>query len=245
MQAQMMYQRRPDWLELIIAEDYKLVSQPDFYEKHYKRNGLGTYEFLGAAALSSTLIRDTFNRLGRPVRVLDVGTGAGHVVKQALQAGHQAQGVTALDFRKTLLNQGLGDDNYIVGDVHRLRDLPKIQSEYDVVLSRWTLRHLPDPLSVIEQMADLVADGGTLAVDAISQGAVKIKYRTEVGTVYGFPELNQDLDLAGFQLHPVSERFVRDTPLGLPFHIHDIVAIRLTSGPVRFAVDYEQSYQPA
>ncbi len=238
-----MYKRRPDWVGEAIALDFAEVSKPDSHER-YLYNGQGSYDFLGGIALSSTIIRDTAERLGRSIRVLDVGAGAGHVVQQALRDGHEAQGVSAFDYRKTELARDLADTNYLIGDAHGLLELPGVQPQYDVVLSRWTLRHLTDPLSVIEQMADLVSEGGTLAIDFTRRRLVD--YRTIKGTQYSAHECAEDLLAVGLQLHPVSEKFVHDSPAGLPFYVPDIIATRGNNGaPVRFHVEYDDFAQAA
>jgi hypothetical protein len=100
------------------------------------------------------------------LNVLDVGTGAGYFI--AFNKHHNVQGVTAHDYRKLpefASPTPLDDDQYIVGNAEYLDLLPGLHPVNDLVVSRWTLQHLVDPLATIEQMAARVDIGGILAMD--------------------------------------------------------------------------------
>lgn len=94
-----------------------------------------------------------------PGSILDVGAGAGSVVEQLQQWGHEAHGVTAYTYGST-------NSNLHEGDVNRLSQLkPLHDKRFDAVISRWTLRHLTDPLCCLEQMANMTVAGGELITD--------------------------------------------------------------------------------
>lgn len=96
-------------------------------------------------------------------RILDVGAARGTFIQTCAALGHTAFGLTAKDYAEG------SNKNIVMGDAHRLmsvlagQDLPLA---YDLVVSRYTLMHLKDPLTCLEQMLNLTARGGRIVTDS-------------------------------------------------------------------------------
>lgn len=237
----MLYNHRPDWLKTCIYEEFERISSEELI-KNYTFNGQGSYEFLAPTVNSFALIRAKELELNRKLRILDVGAGAGFIILNALAEGHDAQGISAIDYRDTELGKDLDDAVYKVCDAHNLIEIPGLLTKFDVVLSRWTLRHLLDPLSVIEQMASLVGDGGVIAFDATNRR--EVDYLTVYGTQYGTKDFFYDMCDAGFSSHPFTDHLIGHYSTNiLPFMTPDFVANRSGDGLVEFNAFYGEHLQ--
>jgi SAM-dependent methyltransferase len=104
-------------------------------------------------------------------RVLDVGSGPGHT---ALACAPHAQQVTALDLSSEMLDaarelareRGIFNLDFELGDVEAL---PFPDASFDVVTSRFSAHHYPDPGRAVAEVARVLAPGGRLLlVDSIS-----------------------------------------------------------------------------
>jgi SAM-dependent methyltransferase len=96
--------------------------------------------------------------------VLDIGCGEGLVLKnyadRCVREGDPARvlGISAVDYSN-------GNNPFIkVADVHDLGQLVG-DEKWDRVMSKYTLMHLGDPLSVYEQALNAVKHGGTITTD--------------------------------------------------------------------------------
>lgn len=196
----LMHERRsPEVQELI--DDRFANLQVTF--PNYSRWGISNAYTFKPCISTTRLITELRERRGdQPLRVLDVGAGAGSLVVSGV-ADRQEQdvvhGVSAYDFRQdvtlaTLTRLATVGDAYKVGDAETLDAIPGLLPEYDLVVSRWTIRHLLDKVGAFEQMANRVAVGGILAVDNFHWDSLDLSHRTSCQTVY------QALARAGFDL---------------------------------------------
>ena len=164
---------------------------------------------------------------------MDVGTGYGHFLRWLLREGHHPIGVSANDYRD--FDFGLPripDTNYIVGDAHGLVNLLEPNSQFDLATTRWTLRHLVDPLSVLEQMANAVRTNGLLVFDSF-------RWNPDVHRNVGFGIVAIALQEAGFDLidGAGTPRAIDQDRYASTF---DSVWRRGDdSQPVRFPIDYD------
>lgn len=92
-------------------------------------------------------------------RILDVGAGAGRYMQYLTSLGHDAIGVSAYDYSNGT------NPTLKLGDIHSLQSIEGVRGHYQYVMSRWTLRHLADPLACFEQMLDSTAVGGETLID--------------------------------------------------------------------------------
>lgn len=99
-------------------------------------------------------------------RVLDVACGPGIVAcAAAAQAGH----VTGIDLTPAMIDQararqqaqGLANLDWRVGDA---TVLPFADGGFDVVLTRYSFHHLPDPIAALREMKRVCRPGGRVVV---------------------------------------------------------------------------------
>ena len=115
--------------------------------------------------------------LGPGQRVLDLGCGLGHVSFLVAELVGPDGSVTGLDADTTLLavaeqrRQAAGVTNvrFVEGDVRSwLRD-----GDYDAVVGRLILFHLPDAVDVVRRHAEALAQGGLVAAVDFDVGAMR------------------------------------------------------------------------
>jgi hypothetical protein len=163
-----MRDRRPDWLVHAINTEFD--SLPNL-SKGYSFHGLESdYKF---GKVTATEIIRQFRekaRSGGPVRVLDIGTGAGcFITGNTWNDDDVAHGVTGQDYRTIEVLAPYApepdDPRYIVGNAEYLDDLPGLLPKYDVVVSKMTYLHFVDEIGTLEQIANRVVRGGLLCLD--------------------------------------------------------------------------------
>jgi SAM-dependent methyltransferase len=100
------------------------------------------------------------------MQVLDVACGPGIVAcAAALQAGH----VTGIDLTPAMLEQArerqrnlkLDNVDWHVGDARRL---PFADGSFDIVLTRYSFHHMPDPAAALREMKRVCRKGGRVVV---------------------------------------------------------------------------------
>ncbi|KAF8210562.1 S-adenosyl-L-methionine-dependent methyltransferase [Mycena galopus ATCC 62051] len=147
-----------------------------------KKNGIGTDLLLDCSA------RDQLSRLdaqsngidnflnnklcpediGQPQKILEIGAGSGAWAIRAAKQYPEAQ-VLAVDMNP--LPARPLPSNLSYQQVNLLEPFPFASGSFDVVHIRLVLCHLPDGLSVLSRIIDLVAPGGWLLVDEIDWSA--------------------------------------------------------------------------
>jgi ubiquinone/menaquinone biosynthesis C-methylase UbiE len=180
-QSPPMHERRPPWLRSAIDARFEWVRSSDGRTgpKVYHWNGiLDNYEFFfaGDPDLISTieLLDHMEERRSEPLRILDIGTGAGTFVLNCLRRGHFAHGISAHDYRDTKfghVTKQIPKSAYIIADANNLSAIPGIYNEYDLVVSHSAFVHFVDPLGTLEQAVNMLAPSGVAVTTAIDVGA--------------------------------------------------------------------------
>lgn len=225
-----MHERRSEAFSIGIRNKFDKM-QKRHHTPGYDCGGTDVVYDMGTRSIpftSADLVRLIVGNLQRPLRILDIGTGAGTFVLASRKAGHDAVGVTAHDYRKSdkpiyAAARKIPDRAYIIGDAHHLDQLPGVDNDYDLIISSMAFMHLVDPFSVLEQAANKLALQGTLAVDYIPEE--RYEDPPNAGVVI------ESLTSSGFD---VSHVIKAD---GLP-KLEPLVAVRHSIEPVRFLVEY-------
>lgn len=99
--------------------------------------------------------------VGRPLRLLDVGTGTGLLAKAALAVDVE---VTAVDPDPDMLR--IAEDRAAAATFRRagLPDLPFSDGAFDVVVANFVVNHLQDPLAGVRELVRVAAPGAAVAV---------------------------------------------------------------------------------
>lgn len=162
-----LHERRPDWVRNMVDENYDSEhAWPHNFSMLGANGAERGYDF--GPHDSPALADGLRTELGRPLRVLDVGTGTGIPVVYHIDQGDTAQGITAFDYRVVNPFHVFKNNNeaYLVANAETMDGIKGLASGYDLVMSRRTLHHLIDTLGTFEQMANRTAPGGILCIDA-------------------------------------------------------------------------------
>lgn len=137
-----------------------------FYAQFHKSFETGGgYELFEAASSRSfnrkiKIIKQRVKSSGEKIRLLDVGCGKGYFVEKCVEAGMDAQGIdlssTAIEFARNAgrpCNRG------------RVEDIDSKKHQFDVVTFWATIEHLPDLLSALIKIRELLTPGGALFFD--------------------------------------------------------------------------------
>lgn len=144
--------------------------------------------------------------------VLDVATGTGYL---AMALAPHAKRVIAIDITPGMLElavlaageMGLGNIENLVGDVEHL---PFCEPEFDVVSTRFSFHHFPEPLKSLSEMARVIRPGGKLVIEdtVSSEDTTKSEYQNTMENLrdpshirhYRASELEQMMHMAGFEV---------------------------------------------
>ncbi|MCA9332769.1 class I SAM-dependent methyltransferase [Candidatus Saccharibacteria bacterium] len=170
LQLQPMHTRRPDQVNQSIDCAFRYLQSE--FPSGYIHHGLGSsYEFMPATSTFELVV--ALRRDFDEISTLDVGAGAGGFITNSgcWRDEDVAHGISAYDYRKemamveiTNLTRRL-NGNYFVANAETMDEIPGLLPKYNLVVSRWMLRHLIEPIGTLEQMANRVAVGGILAFD--------------------------------------------------------------------------------
>ncbi len=124
--------------------------------------------------------------IGDGMRVLDLGTGLGHVsllLSELVGPGGEVLAIDADPRMLTLAEErraAAGADNvrYVAGDVRAFRD----PQPFDAVVERLVLFHLPDAVEVVRHHAEGLRAGGIFAAIDFDVGAARTEPPTPLTT---------------------------------------------------------------
>jgi len=133
-------------------------------------------------------------------RILDIGSGAGQIMRHLIKQTHSRTELVAFDLSQQMLRRARGrlkSDRpvYLAGD---MMHLPFAASSFDCVTCGWVLEHLPDPRFGLREITRVLRPGGRvliLATEDTLSGAVAS--RTWKCRTYNREELEQACDDAG------------------------------------------------
>jgi SAM-dependent methyltransferase len=130
------------------AETWRLIRQHQIY-------GHLTRQFLASAGI------------GAGMSVLDLGSGAGDVALLLADMVGPRGRVLGLDLNPAILDTarsrtgvaGFTNVTFLAADVQD----QALDEEFDAVVGRWFLMHVPDPVAVLRRARDVVRPGGIVA----------------------------------------------------------------------------------
>lgn len=117
--------------------------------------------------LTERFFRDSGIRPG--MRVLDLGSGAGHVALLASRlvgpdgsvVGVERDPAAVANARERAATAGAGNVEFVEGDVQTLAG---VEGTYDAVVGRLIVMYLPDPVAALRTAAARLRTGGVIAV---------------------------------------------------------------------------------
>lgn len=133
-------------------------------------------------------------------RILDVGSGAGQILKHLIKTVSPETQLVAFDLSQQMLKRArirIKDRRpcYIAGD---MMQMPFAEDAFDCVTCGWVIEHLPDPVPGLEEVRRVLKPGGSaliLATEDTVPGAMTS--RTWKCRTYNRDELRQACDTSG------------------------------------------------
>ena len=131
--------------------------------------------------------------IGPGMRVLELGTGLGHVAFQLAAMVGTGGSVVAIDQARALMDvaearkqeRGAANVRFIEADAREFRDA----EPFDAVVARLLLFHLPDAADVVQHHRDALHPGGRMVLIDFDTGTVRAEPPVElVATVIGWIE---------------------------------------------------------
>lgn len=120
--------------------------------------------------------------ISRGMRVLDIGTGLGHVARAVAELVGPDGQVVGIDIDPSMLERArartehLAHVRFVEGDVTRWRD----DEPFDAVVGRLILFHLSDPVGVLCHHREAVRPGGRIVVLDYDLGGLRAEPRNPV-----------------------------------------------------------------
>ncbi|MCF8266954.1 MAG: class I SAM-dependent methyltransferase [Ignavibacteriales bacterium] len=104
-----------------------------------------------------SVIREKLGKSTEKPSLLDIGCGMGLFVYKANKAGFNASGLELSEYAANFAaSKGLKIYNL------PFEDLPDDEAQYDVIVMREVIEHLPDPLTTLKKVRNLLKPGGLL-----------------------------------------------------------------------------------
>lgn len=107
-----------------------------------------------------------------PIRFLEVGCGAGGVVKAARDLGFQAMGTeVSPEAARYAMEQ-----EHLDIRIGLLSDLKRPDASADIVLLHDVIEHVPSPMELLRECARVLAPGGVLAAHTVNVDAMTVDF---------------------------------------------------------------------
>ncbi len=139
------------------------------------------------------LLRSRFD-VSQQDRILDVGSGAGQILRHLLRRTHIDAQLVAFDLSAQMLRRArkkLKNDRpaYVAGDLMRM---PFAEESFDCVTCGWVLEHLPDPKPGLREIGRVLKPGGRALILATEDTVLgSLVSRTWKCRTYNRRELEQ------------------------------------------------------
>ncbi len=148
--------------------------------------------------------------------VLDVGCGTGALLRRFVDAGaSKAAGVDASEgmLKEARRLAGDRDISFVLGPAH---ELPFEDAAFDVVTTNIAFHHFAEPARVIDEMARVLKDGGTLLICDLNgeglSGRVMIAHGRRKGDLFHYRRDEIERMMRESGLRVTGSRIVRRFP---------------------------------
>jgi 2-polyprenyl-3-methyl-5-hydroxy-6-metoxy-1,4-benzoquinol methylase len=129
--------------------------------------------------------------IGRGMKVLDLGSGAGDVAMLAAELVGPQGSVIGVDTNEAILDSararteaaGLANVCFVQADLGHLADAD-LPTDFDAVVGRWILMHVPDPASVLRAAAIRLRPGGLVVMQESDLELSRQRHSFPVGLVH-------------------------------------------------------------
>jgi len=162
------------------------------------------------------LVQRAANQSPEPVRVLDVGSGEGHITECLRALPHVAE-VVGLDGSVTAISSGkkrYPNLDLLVGDAY---NIPFVDQYFDIVVLNNIWEHVPDPLRLLAEIKRICREGGHVVVSTPSRyrtiNLARALYGRDVTfisnrhiTEYTVGQVKEQLRYGGFDVEEVVSR---------------------------------------
>ena len=160
---------------------------------------IGSFLSLHEPLIGNLLKRKKFD-VSRFSRILDVGSGAGQILKHLLKTVEDDTQLVAFDLSHQMLKRArirIKDRRpvYLTGD---MMHMPFADNSFDCVTCGWVIEHLPDPAPGLDEVRRILKPGGStliLATEDTVPGAMTS--RTWKCRTYNRSELRDACETSG------------------------------------------------
>ncbi|MFW6012077.1 MAG: class I SAM-dependent methyltransferase [bacterium] len=166
--------------------------------------------------LTIDLVNEAVPQAGRPPRILDLGCGQGHITDRIRQVTHEAE-VTGLDYSVSAIeyaHERFPKTSFAVGDARDNLFAPRY---FDIVVCNNLWEHVPDPLSLLGRIIQVLKPGGYLVMSTPSRyrfsNLVRVLRGASVAfmsqyhvTEYTVGQVKEQLAYGGFEVVRITSR---------------------------------------
>lgn len=162
------------------------------------------------------LLKQAEAALNRPLKILDLGCGEGHITQLMLDEFSTAE-VTGLDYAVTAIESAhkhFPEIDFCVGDAY---EGPFAREYFDVVVCNNLWEHVPDPMHLLREMEKFLKPGGYIIMSTPSRYRISNLVRVMLGkpvafmsehhvTEYTVGQVIEQFRFGGFQVENMLSR---------------------------------------